>query len=180
VSSPRLAPYLAASAFFATFLVMGMWHGASFVFIVYGLALGAGASLNKAWQVIATKRFGKQRYKAWAERPLAIYAARGLTFGYFALALTCFWVDLPQLLALTRALGAAGGLASYALLSSAAAAGFYAFDTLIVWWGRATSWLERAREVPALRDLARGALVLLVLAVGSFFHQAPAFVYRAF
>jgi alginate O-acetyltransferase complex protein AlgI len=180
VSSVRFAPYLAAVAFFATFLVMGMWHGASFVFIVYGLALGAGASLNKAWQVVATKRFGKQRYKAWAERPLAIYAARGLTFGYFALALTCFWVDLPQLLALTRALGAAGWLAGYALLSSAAAAGFYAFDTLIAWWGRATSWLDRARELPALRDLARGALVLLVLAVGSFFHQAPAFVYRAF
>ncbi len=180
VSSARLAPYLASLAFFATFLVMGIWHGSTAVFIVYGLLLGAGASLNKAWQIFASKRLGKRRYKQLAERPLAVYASRGLTFAYFALALTCLWVELPELTALSRALGASGWAASYLLLSVGGAVGFYARDALVARLGRAGHWLGRARERAVLRDLSRAALVLLVLIVGSFFHQAPAFVYRAF
>lgn len=178
--SNATAPYLAAVAFFVTFLVMGVWHGTTAVFVIYGLLLGAGASINKAWQVFASQRFGKKAYKQAAERPLAIYSARGLTFAYFALALGCLWLDLPQLLALVRQLGAVGLVTSYAALALGSALAFALWDALSVRWAAARgSWGPRF-DSPLARDFALAAQILLVLSVGSFFHKAPEFVYRAF
>jgi len=51
VTAPRWLPYLGIIAFFVTFFVMGVWHGSTGVFLIYGLVMGAGASLNKLWQV---------------------------------------------------------------------------------------------------------------------------------
>src|SRR3546814_7265352 len=44
---PTLTPWLGAVGFFLTFFVMGVWHGTSATFVVYGLLLGLGVSLNK-------------------------------------------------------------------------------------------------------------------------------------
>src|SRR5260370_33440031 len=52
--APALTAYLGVLAFFITFLVMGIWHGTTAVFVVYGLLMGAGASINKLWQVACT------------------------------------------------------------------------------------------------------------------------------
>ena len=56
---------------------MGVWHGTTAVFVIYGLLMGAGASVNKLWQVACTERFGKKRYRALTEAPAYIYFARG-------------------------------------------------------------------------------------------------------
>ena len=62
--APALTAYLGVLAFFVTFLVMGVWHGTTAVFVIYGLLMGAGASINKLWQVTCTERLGKKRYRA--------------------------------------------------------------------------------------------------------------------
>ena len=88
VSAPALLPYLGVLAFFVTFFVMGVWHGSTGVFVIYGLVMGAGASLNKLWQVFMTKRLGKKRYKSVGESFAYASLARGLLFAFFALAVT--------------------------------------------------------------------------------------------
>jgi len=179
-TSPRAGPYLGVVAFFVTFLIMGVWHGTTAVFVVYGLLMGAGASINKLWQVAMTQRLGKKGYKALAQKTPYIYLCRGLTLAYFALALGCLWLDMPQLLWLTRRLGFIGIVACYAGLAAAAGIAFLAWDTL-------TSQLASLR--PAVRSVSGGVLarnlvlafqILLIVTVASFFHKAPEFVYRAF
>src|SRR6185312_14033574 len=119
-TSRAAAPYLGVIAFFVTFLVMGVWHGTTAVFVIYGLLMGAGASINKLWQVACTERLGKKRYRALSESGAYIYFARGLTVGYFALALTCLWVtELPQFTHLMTRLGATGVLGTFVLLVAA-------------------------------------------------------------
>ena len=178
--SPRATATLGVISFFVTFLIMGLWHGSTRVFVVYGLILGAGASLNKLWQVMMAKRLGKQRYKALGERTLAIYLSRGLTFAYFALALTCLWVDMPQLRSLSGHLGALGLVGGYFGLALAGAASFLIWDWVasrVAVLGTAADW---AQGGVVARNLGLALQVLVIVSVASFFHKAPEFVYRAF
>jgi hypothetical protein len=147
--------------------------------VVYGLFMGAGASINKLWQVQATKRLGKARYKALCERPLVVYVARGLTFAYFALGLSCLWLSLPELAALSGRLGVHGWLLGYLGLAVGAAVSFAAWDALasVVTGLRSRSALQLGTTS---RNLVLASQILLILCVSSFFHKSPEFVYRAF
>ncbi len=179
-ASPRAAPYSMVFAFFVTFLIMGVWHGTTAVFVVYGLLMGAGASVNKLWQVLMSKRLGKKRYKQLYERPVTVYLARGLTMAYFALALTCLWVDLAQLRFLATRLGVMGLIACYVGLAASGAALFLLWD-----WISTRVALLRVHAGAAFsgvlaRNLGLGSQVLVIATVASFFHKAPEFVYRAF
>jgi hypothetical protein len=178
--SGRAAPYLAVLAFFVTFLVMGLWHGTTSVFVVYGLMLATGASVNQAWQIFAVRRWGKQRYRQVCGRRSVQYLSRGLTFAYFALALACLWLDLTQLLALLRRLGGVGLVTGYLGLTLGAASCFAIWDALGAVAARMRPSMPRRFPTELAQDLALAAQILLVLSVGSFFHKAPEFVYRAF
>jgi D-alanyl-lipoteichoic acid acyltransferase DltB (MBOAT superfamily) len=104
VDRPALAPWLGAVGFFVTFFVMGLWHGTSDRFVVYGLLLGAGVSLNKAWQVALTKRMGRRPYAALCARRWYRILARSLALSYFAFALILIWFDLDALWYLAQGL----------------------------------------------------------------------------
>jgi D-alanyl-lipoteichoic acid acyltransferase DltB (MBOAT superfamily) len=123
-------PYLGAVAFFLTFLVMGIWHGTTLLFVAYGLFLGLGAMGNKAWQVFLSKRLGKARYRDLVRRPWYVQVSRGLTLSYFAVSLTCLWVAPARLAgrAPGRLVGEFGGgllaLAVAFALAGIVAAGF--------------------------------------------------------
>jgi D-alanyl-lipoteichoic acid acyltransferase DltB (MBOAT superfamily) len=179
-TSSRTAPYLGVAAFFVTFLIMGIWHGTTAIFIVYGLLMGAGASINKLWQVSLTRRLGKKGYQALAERPAAIYLSRGLTLAYFALALSCLWLDMSQLLWLIRNIGLVGIIACYLGLALAAGGAFLAWDTLTAPLAPLRARIEHASGGVLARNLTLAAQILLIVTVASFFHKAPEFVYRAF
>ena len=179
-SSPALGPYLGVAAFFVTFLMMGVWHGTTPVFVVYGLLMGAGASINKLWQVMITKRLGKKGYKALAEEPLVVYFSRGLTFAYFALALTCLWVDMPKLLWLTRQLAVFGIAGCYLGLAFLAGMAFALCDTLMSLVARLNLGASSVAGGMVGRNLILAFQILLIVTVSSFFHKAPEFVYRAF
>ena len=60
LSNPKALPYFGVLAFFISFFVMGVWHGSTMVFVIYGLVMGAGVSINKLWQIAMTKRLGKK------------------------------------------------------------------------------------------------------------------------
>jgi alginate O-acetyltransferase complex protein AlgI len=181
VTAPEWLPYLGIIAFFATFFVMGVWHGSTGVFLIYGLVMGAGASLNKLWQVFMNQRLGKKRYKAVGESFVYSSLARGLMFAFFALAVTALWVNMDQLELLARRLGV-GGLvfAFFGTALCAAVAG-----PIVDQAGRMLVRLAPRLDRPGVSGLiARNAVlaseVFLILAVGSFFHKAPEFVYKAF
>jgi alginate O-acetyltransferase complex protein AlgI len=181
VTAPALLPYLGVIAFFVTFFVMGVWHGSTGVFVIYGLVMGAGASLNKLWQVFMTKRLGKKRYKSVGDSFAYASLARGLLFAFFSLAVTGLWVNMDQLVRLAHRLGAGGlALALFGITLCAAVGG-----VLVDRAGRFLSGLvprlDRSGVAGVVtRNLVLGSEVLLILAVGSFFHKAPEFVYKAF
>ena len=179
--NPRAANYLGVVAFFATFLVLGVWHGATDVFFVYGLFLGAGVSLNKLYQVLAAKQLGKDGYKRLSENPLYIYLCRGVTFTYFSVALTGLWVDMAGLTRIAGMLGPdarAGAITGTFIVAAAS-----------------EFWLERSRarmvglewrfrcvyEDLAARNawLAVKALLVISFAIISV-AAAPEITYKAF
>ncbi len=179
--SPELTAYLGAFAFFVTFLIMGVWHGSTLVFVIYGLLMGAGASGNKLWQILCAKQLGRKRYRALGQTATYVYLARGLTFSYFTLALTCLWKpELAQYLALASRLGVVGICAAFVLLVLGFALGALIFDAS---WG----WVRaRANSLPMLpgtliyRNIGLAVRILAVLGITSLFNKAPDFVYKAF
>ena len=179
-TSPRTDAYLGVLAFFITFLIMGLWHGASSVFIVYGLLMGAGASANKLWQVVVTRQLGKKGYQVLARNTAFLYLSRGLTFAYFALALTCLWLDMQQLVGLVRQLGVFGIMTCYLGLTATAAMAFLIWDTLTAQLAPLRLHAISLSSGVVARNLALSVEILLIVTVASFFHKAPEFVYRAF
>jgi D-alanyl-lipoteichoic acid acyltransferase DltB (MBOAT superfamily) len=177
--SPVLLPYLGVFAFFVTFLVMGVWHGTTLVFVIYGLLMGAGASINKVWQLTLAKRLGKKGYQNLGKQNLYIYLCRGLTFSYFTLAITCLWVDMDQLSDLTAQLGIGGMVGSLIGVTLVAGAGMVCWDAAAA---ASRPLIDRASGVQnaLAKNLWLASQVLLILTVTSFFHKAPDFVYRAF
>jgi D-alanyl-lipoteichoic acid acyltransferase DltB (MBOAT superfamily) len=178
--SPAMTAYLGVLAFFITFLVMGVWHGTTAVFVIYGLLMGAGASINKLWQVACIKRLGNKRYRALTESTAYIYFARGLTVSYFALALTCLWVtELPQFTALFVRLGVAGGLGTFVVLAAAFAIAALAVD-LIRTRVHIPHSLSAIQNGEIVRNLTLAGKMMAIVAVATLLHKAPDFVYKAF
>lgn len=118
---PRWATLNGVVALFVSFSLMGIWHGTTTVFLLYGLMLGAGVSLTWCYQRTIRKLLGKARYRELAGSVVYIYLGRGFTFAYFAVALTCFWADWPKLAALVQNLSVPGfALAAFVLMIGAA------------------------------------------------------------
>jgi len=179
-TSRAAAPYLGVIAFFVTFLVMGVWHGTTTVFVIYGLLMGAGASANKLWQVALARWLGKQGYRRLAENPLYLYGCRGVTYAYFAVAVTCLWVDMRQLADLLHALGVAGLVAAFLMIAAGAAAAMAAWDALAAGVRPLIGGRPAIGRHLVLGNVLLAGRVLMILGVMSFFHRAPEFVYKAF
>jgi alginate O-acetyltransferase complex protein AlgI len=181
VSSPALLPYLGVIGFFVTFFIMGVWHGSTGVFVIYGLVWGAGASLNKLWQVFMTNRLGRKRYKSVGDSLTYASLARGLLFAFFALAVTGLWVNMHQLSLLRQRLGMTGLVAALLATTLCAALGGIVLDRtsrLVTAFAPRLGGSNTAGV--AVRNAVLASEVLLIFAVSAFFHKAPEFVYKAF
>jgi alginate O-acetyltransferase complex protein AlgI len=180
-SAPALDAYLGVAAFFITFLVMGIWHGTTLVFVIYGLLMGAGASINKLWQIACADRLGKKRYRQLTQTTAYLYFARGLTVAYFTLALTCLWVpELPQFLALSRRLGLLGICGAYGLLALGFAAATLTLDRLSTWITVRGSGSAALPASLVYRNLSLALRIFIVLIAATLFNEPPDFVYKAF
>jgi alginate O-acetyltransferase complex protein AlgI len=188
VSSAALMPLLGVVAFFVTFLVMGVWHGTTLVFVVYGLLMGLGASINKLWQIGVANWLGKKRYRALTATRIYAAISRGLTFAYFAMALTCLWVtQMRDFAVLAAHLGAAGIIVTFIALTLGVAV-----VTLLVEGGTALLaktkigatgrpfWTSEGRAGIWPLNFGLAARICLVLIVISILNKPPEFVYKAF
>jgi D-alanyl-lipoteichoic acid acyltransferase DltB (MBOAT superfamily) len=188
VSSPALMPLLGVVAFFVTFLVMGVWHGTTLVFGVYGLLMGFGASINKLWQIGAANWLGKKRYRALTATRIYAAISRGLTFAYFAMALTCLWVtQMRDFAALVARLGAAGVIVTFIALTLGMAVAALMIEggtglltnTKIGAAGR-PFWTSEGWTGIWTLNFGLAARICLVLIVISILNKPPEFVYKAF
>lgn len=176
----KLVPYLGVAAFFITFLIMGLWHGTTAIFVIYGLLMGAGASVTRTWHLMLVKAIGRSRYRALGESRTYSYFCRGLVCAYFAQGITCLWVDLSQAEALWKAIGLSGAIGAFALLTLGSATAFFLWDRARY---LATSVFGSARALTQrgiIGNFWAGGEILAILSVFSFFHKAPEFVYRGF
>jgi alginate O-acetyltransferase complex protein AlgI len=104
--SAELAPFLGVLSFFVTFFLVGIWHGRTSEFVIFGLLQGVGVAVNKLWQLGLTSAIGRKTYKALAKNPIYVAFGRGLTFTWFAFSAILFWGDWKQINPLFTAISA--------------------------------------------------------------------------
>lgn len=179
ISAASIMPWLGVLIFFVTFLVMGLWHGTTLVFLIYGLLMGLGASMNKLWQVGMVAWAGKKKYKKFCELPLYHYFCRGITLAYFSLGITCLWVNMPQLLLVLQKQGVVAGVGGLFFLAAACGMLMFVIDKA---YGAAIKLRQRFAFQPGLvaSNLSLAFAILAIFFITSFFHKAPEFIYKAF
>ncbi|HTO82127.1 MAG TPA: MBOAT family O-acyltransferase [Methylomirabilota bacterium] len=180
-SSPRLDLAIGTVTFFITFFLIGLWHGQTFIFVVYGLLLGLGVSVNKIYQTMLARRLGRKRWKALAAHPLYQACARGLTYTWYAATILCFWATGDEALRILEALGPSGIIGGFIALfiASTLVLGLYEAArnrVLAVSWHDAPLILSRHLRTVWATTLAFVAAASVLLAAT----PAPDIVYKAF
>jgi alginate O-acetyltransferase complex protein AlgI len=177
--SPGATAYVGVWCFFVTFLLMGIWHGSTAVFVIYGLLMGLGASINKLWQVGLTSSLGKKKYRTLQDHRVYSELCRGLTFAYFTVALTCLWVpSLDQFGLLTGRLGIAGIAVALVALTLGFACLFRPYQFA---HGCVNAIMQRFKLTSTpIENVFLASRLLLVLFVMTLLNKTPEFVYKAF
>jgi alginate O-acetyltransferase complex protein AlgI len=178
--SRTMEPVWAVFVAFVTFFLVGVWHGQTFEFIFYGLLLGLGVSVNKAYQLVIEKQIGRKQYRKLASNPLYIAISRGLTFTYFTFTLIWFWSTWHQIGVLEGILGSGMTIAVFAAI-------FAGSTILLAAWEAvrhrvlAASWIGDPILSQCSRTAFSTALLVITLAVSLLMNQpAPDIVYKAF
>jgi D-alanyl-lipoteichoic acid acyltransferase DltB (MBOAT superfamily) len=181
IPSLTLQPFLGVFCFFVTFFLIGVWHGRTSEFIVFGLLTGGGMSVNKLWQLELTRALGRKGYKELAKNPAYEAFGRGFNFVWFAFTLFWFWGSWKQIETVFSALSVTqwfGVWLSLWLLATVVLASWE--------WLRAALLSVQASDGPLLTS--RYALVVYATALGlvtlvmtGLFNQpAPSIVYKVF
>jgi D-alanyl-lipoteichoic acid acyltransferase DltB (MBOAT superfamily) len=181
ISSLALQPLLGVFCFFVTFFLVGVWHGRTSEFVIYGLLQGGGISSNKLWQLGLVRAMGRRGYKDLAMNPLYVAFCRGLTFSWFAFTLLWLWATWNQIGNLFTALGTVPWLGVWLAMWLCATA------VLAFWeWGRAVLLSIRTPEGPVLTNRYARVVYATVLGLTAFVmtvllsQPAPDIVYKAF
>jgi D-alanyl-lipoteichoic acid acyltransferase DltB (MBOAT superfamily) len=102
IPSPSMQPSLGVFCYFVTFFLIGVWHGRTSEFIVFGVLTGGGISINKLWQLGLARVTGKKGYKALARNSVYVAFGRGLNFAWFGFTLFWFsgsWLQINEVFA---------------------------------------------------------------------------------
>jgi hypothetical protein len=181
VSSVSLQPFLGVICFFVTFFLIGVWHGRTSEFMVFGLLQGGGVAINKLWQVWLTQTMGRKGYKELAKNALYIAFGRGLTFSWFAFTMFWFWANWTQIDTIFAAISVLDWIIVWLAVWIGATA------VLALWeWLRAGLLSFQTSEGPVLtRRYARvvygSSLALIAFVITVMLNQpAPGIVYKAF
>ncbi len=179
--SPAAEPCFGVLAFFVTFFLVGVWHGQTSIFVVFGALQGLGVSANKIYQIVMAKRLGRKQYRALAARPLYGAVARGLTFTWFTFTLFCFWSQWGQIEQIAHGMGALALAMAWAAILFGATLALAALE----WLRERVLSVTVAEQPVALSRYTRTvfATVLVVITVSAMaLLQAPApdIVYRSF
>ena len=177
ISSVKAMPYLGVLALFITFVVLGFWHGSSWEYLLTGVLLGTGISLNKLYQVEMTRRLGKKPYQTLTKRPAYLWASRGLTLAWVSLSLTPFWIPAPGIGALLVAGGALAPILTLVVMSVAFAVPIFLLTRL---WPIVEGGWARAGRATVVRILVLAGLMLLLVFAVPLLNSSSDFVYQAF
>jgi D-alanyl-lipoteichoic acid acyltransferase DltB (MBOAT superfamily) len=186
VTAPLLAPYLAVSSYFVTFFLVGLWHGQTSEFIFYGITQGGGVALNKLYQIMMTKYWGRVRYGALCDNQIYRSLSRGLTFTWVAVTLLWFWSSWTQIGKFSAILGPLGVvLACLAILFTAslvlALAQTSRTRLLRVTWSIGAETPEPVFRSRYLRTVGTTALAFMtVVMIVILASPAPDIVYKTF
>ncbi len=181
ITSVKLEPFLGVFCFFVTFFLIGVWHGRTSEFVIFGVLTGGGISLNKLWQLQLAKWMGRKRYKVLAGKPVYIAFGRGLNFVWFSFTLFWFWGSWQQI-------GAAiGGISVASWLGIWLAAWLFATAVLALWEALRSLLLSlKTAEGPVLTSRYAQVVYASVLGLTAFVmtillnQPAPGIVYRSF
>jgi len=181
MSSVALQPFLGVFCFFVTFFLVGIWHGRTSEFVIFGVLQGGGVAINKLWQLDLTRGLGRKRYKALTANPIYVAFGRGLTFSWFAFTLVWFWADWAQIDRVFSALSVTdwvGVWTATLLLATAVLAGWERL--------RATFQSVKASDWPVLTSRYARVVYATMLGLAAFVmtvllnQPAPSIVYKAF
>jgi len=133
------ATSIAAIAFFATFFLVGLWHGPTTAFIFAGLLLGLGASVNQWYRGSVRLWLGKKAFEALSARPAYAAAAKGLAFAYLCGVIVSLWLRGGEILFIAHRYGLSGLAVSQAFVFVVAAAtGLLRLPTIP--WPQSMGW----------------------------------------
>jgi D-alanyl-lipoteichoic acid acyltransferase DltB (MBOAT superfamily) len=181
ISNPRHHPYLGVLCFFVTFFLVGIWHGRTSEFIVFGVLQGGGVAVNKLWQVKLAERLGNKGYRALAKEPLYIAFGRGLTFSWFAFTLLWFWASWREIDLAFHALSPTAWLEVWLAIWLTATVVLASWE-----WSRAKIMTVRLSNGPLfasryMRMMYASTLLLISFVITVLLNQAaPDIVYKAF
>ena len=180
-TKPSLDPFLGAVAFFVTFFLIGMWHGPTLMFALYGLLLAFGISVNKLYQVFMLKRWGRTRYRNLSAQPLYQACCRGLTFTWYALSMVCFWATGAQATRLLHGFSGAAMAGCVSLLFLAATLCLAALTQARASWLQVAWHGAPLASSRAVRTLWAGIMVVVCVAFAVVTKSpAPQIIYKAF
>jgi alginate O-acetyltransferase complex protein AlgI len=82
---PTWAPQLAFACYFWALLLSGIWHGATWNFVIFGLLNGLGVSAAKLWENRIIARKGRKGLREYLASPAILWAARIATINFVCL-----------------------------------------------------------------------------------------------
>jgi D-alanyl-lipoteichoic acid acyltransferase DltB (MBOAT superfamily) len=179
--SPSVEPWLDVFSLFATFFLVGVWHGRTSAFVVYGLLQGGGISINRLWQLGLTRVMGRRGYKALAVNPIYVSFGRGLTFSWFSLTLFWFWAGWEEIYKVFSSISVMQWLGVWLAIWISATVVLAAWEVL-----RSALLSIRSAEGPVLtsryaRVVYASGLGLIAVVMRLLLNQpAPSIVYRTF
>ena len=179
--SKRLETLWAMVAFFITFCLVGIWHGQTTAFLLFGVLTGLGVSANKLHQVVMTRLLGKKRYAVVSKQWLYRALGRGLTFTWFAFTLTCFWASWSEATGIWSTMGLERWAAVWLAIFVGSSCMLAAWEEAHSRW-MASGWLRGPGLMPLrVRTSLLTTLFVIVAATVYLSTQgAPAIVYRDF
>jgi len=181
VSSRAVQPFLGVLCFFVTFFLIGIWHGRTSEFVVFGVLNGAGISINKLWELAMTRALGRKGYLALAKNSAYLSLGRGLNFTWFAYTMFWFWGSWKQIDRIFASLGVLQWLEVWTAIWVSATA------VLALWeWLRGLLLSIRISSGPVVtsgyaRVVYASAMGVIAFIITVLLNQAaPGIVYKAF
>jgi D-alanyl-lipoteichoic acid acyltransferase DltB (MBOAT superfamily) len=93
---PAKAASLAFLCYLVAFFLVGLWHGSTWNFVIFGILNGVGVAAAKLWEYCLVKRIGRQGLRRYLQsRPIRTLAIAG-TLHYVCFTLLFFPSDMGR------------------------------------------------------------------------------------
>jgi len=89
-ANPSNMPHVIAAGIMASFALIGLWHGLSLHFFLYGVTQGVGVAFVAYWNPWVRKKLGKDKFAQLRASKFVYWAGVCTTYLYFAVTLFLF------------------------------------------------------------------------------------------